>query len=316
MGHDFVFRGANLSLQGRIAGAADVTSGGTDANNSVQPWMFQSFAFSRDMPAWPTVPAGLTFGENANIGGQLDYTSPQAVTIPASAAGNVKFTPMPVNSTGSNSGVVALAPYTIGNWLLDQLRSFIALAVAGLLLVWLLPAFLKNAAQQLAVKPLPSLGWGFVIAIMVPVGAVVLLTAATIIAVALGFLTLGNLGGTLIIATVAALFSGLVAFSLAMAYVTKIIVAYWLGHWVLSKLSPGQATSPIVAMLVGLLPLVLLTGIPMVGWLISLVITLMGLGAVWLMWRRTPSPMSMSLPTPSLAPLPTATLNVSAQQPV
>jgi cytoskeletal protein CcmA (bactofilin family) len=290
------YGGVNLSLQGRIGGNALANVSGASSADGVQPWMFQSFM--PDMPAWPAVPVGLTLGDQANIGGKLDYTSPQPISVPAGVAHEVKFTPMPVNTTDNTRIAITPAPYTVGAWLLDQLRSLVALAVIGLLLIWLLPTFFNRATQQLAAKPWPSLGWGFIVAIMVPVGAVVLFIAAILVAIALGWLTLGNLGGSLVVATMAAVFSALVAFGLAVAYVTKIVVAHWLGQWVLGKLSPNRAPSPVMATLIGLVPVVLLTGIPTLGALIGFVIALLGLGALWLMWQRTSAPML----APSLPP--------------
>ncbi len=276
------YGGSNLSLRGRMGSDVYVNLAGAGPEGGFQPWMLQSSM--PGMPAWPVVPAGLTFGEQARIAGEFEYSSQYAVAVPPGVTENPRFVQLPVDQTAPATSSAA-ASVTLTSWLLDQLRAFVTLIVIGFIVIGLAPRFMPRAAQLLASKPLPSLGWGFALSILVPVGAFVLFIVGIGIAVAFGAVTLGDLGGSIVIALLASIFSALVAFGLLATYATQLIVAYWLGRWLVDKLFPAQTQPQYVALLVGLAPTVLLVGIPTVGWLLWLAATWVGLGTLWLMWR-------------------------------
>ena len=66
------------------------------------------------------------------------------------------------------------------------------------------------------------------------------------------------------------------------SYLSKGIVAYLVGYLILERIAPKVAAHKFWPLLLGLIIYVLLRSIPYFGWAVSLVVTLMGLGAVWL----------------------------------
>jgi hypothetical protein len=113
-------------------------------------------------------------------------------------------------------------------------------------------------------------------------------------------LTLGSLGGSIAWLGIAFLITVLVAFGLILAYFTKLVVSYLSGRWVLSRIRPDLAEKPIWALMVGILILAALLSIPFLGGAINIVITLLGLGTLWLLWqeRSRPQPAAAETPAP------------------
>jgi len=278
IGQDLRFGGSRLNLQGPVAGNAYLEVDAPSADSGPQPWMFS--AFMPNMPAWPNVPAGLTFGEGAIVNGKLNYTSSEETKIPTSASRDVVFTQRAI-TTETQTATVA-QPYTFVSWLLDLLRNYIALIAIGLLLIWLIPNFVRRSADEFTTQPWQSLAWGFMVAIVVPVGLLLVFAIAIAIAVGLGALTLSSLSGSLVITTLAVVFSAFVAFGLIVAYLTKVIVAYWLAHWLATKFIPTRTVHPMLLLVMGLLPVAILAAIPYIGGVLSMLMAFVALGAIWL----------------------------------
>jgi hypothetical protein len=117
--------------------------------------------------------------------------------------------------------------------------------------------------------------------------AVLVLIAATVLlAVLFRFSGLGDLTGTIVWVGVLAVLAIFVAFSLAVAYVSKIFVAYLGGRLLLARYKPEFAESKIWPLVIGLVIFVILAAIPWLGGLVSLVVVLFGLGALWLMGQK------------------------------
>ena len=299
IGQDLRFGGSRLSLQGPVAGNAYLEVDAASQNDGPQPWMFT--AFMPNMPAWPSVPAGLTLGEGAAITGKLSYTSPEEAKIPTSAAHDVVFTQRTVTPTATTQTTEVVAPYTFGSWLLDLMRNYIALIAIGLLIVWLVPNFVRRSADEFTAQPWQSLALGFIVAIIVPIVLLLIFGIAVAIAIALGALTLANLGGSLLITMSALVFSAFVAFGLIIAYLTKVIVAFWLARWAVTKWLPTRTVHPMLLLAIGLLPVAILAAIPYVGTFISMLIAFIALGAIWLIIQPHRH-MNLPVPTTQLTP--------------
>jgi cytochrome b561 len=83
---------------------------------------------------------------------------------------------------------------------------------------------------------------------------------------------------------------GYALFWVSTAFISKIVVAYCIGTWFYARTS--QPLKPIAALLLGILVYALLASIPIFGWVVAVVTTLLGLGALWMTVRdlRTPPP--------------------------
>jgi hypothetical protein len=275
---DVTVAGNGLEIQGRIGGDVKADVGPSEGAPPVNPMQFIP-----DMPAVPQVPGGLSLGGSAEIGGNLEYTAPEQATIPAGVAkGRVHHTRQIAEPTQPEETPVRKA----GQWFLRNLRRLVALVVVGLLLAWLAPSWIRRPAGQLATKPWPSLGLGAATLFGFPVAMFVLIVVIVLLAILLGVLTLGNLVGSVVWLGIAIVVALAVVFGLVVTYLSKIVVGYWGGRLVLKSINPKWVANPIWSVLLGVLIVVLLMAIPFVGWLFGLIITLFGLGTLWLLSRK------------------------------
>jgi hypothetical protein len=294
---DLVVGGAQALLAGDVAGDVLAGTEGLELRGSVggnveadvgQPGEgmgFNPFMFMPGMPAVPSVPGGLTVAESANIGGNLNYTSPAEFNVPAgSVAGQVTHDASPV------AGTVAEMPPSPTELILGHVRRWVALLLVGLLLVGLVPTWVRRAADALQAKPLPSLGLGVVSIPVVIVVFLAIVVAMILLAVILGTATLDDLVGLVIALGLFDLFALAVLFGIAWAYLAKITVSFFSGRLILGRLNDDWAGSRVWPLVLGLVIFVVLTAIPRVGGVIDLILVLFGLGAlvlvVWENWRR------------------------------
>ena len=132
---------------------------------------------------------------------------------------------------------------------------------------------------------MPSLSMGLIVAEGTEIGGN--LDYTSMAAVVLGFITLDNLVGTVIVLGLLVLFALAVLFGIAVAYVTKIVVSFLGGRLILARLKPDWADGRIWPLVVGLVVFVIITAVPWLGGLIGLIVVLLGLGALWLLGLET-----------------------------
>ncbi len=270
-----------LELRGRVGG--DVNAEVGEPGESFPPFM----QFIPGSPPMPSIPGGLTVGQGAEIGGNLDYTSAVGAGIPAGSVAGEVTREEPVVEVEEEEAVVVVSPaMRAANWFLEHLRRLVGLLVVGLLMVWVVPAAIKRSAGLLEAKPLPSLGWGVVTIFAVFVALMITLVATILLAVILGLVTLGNLVGTVVVLGMVTIFDLAVLFGLAVAYVTKIVVSFLIGRLILARLNPDWAEGRVWPLVLGVVIFVIITAIPWLGGLISLVVVLLGLGSLWLLGRE------------------------------
>jgi cytoskeletal protein CcmA (bactofilin family) len=295
VGGDFIYAGYQALLAGDVAEDVRVAVGGLQLSGSIggdvkaevgepgegPPPMF----FMPGVPSMPSVSLGLTVDEGAHIGGKLDYTSASEWSIPAGVvAGTIMRHEPEVKVEVEEEVVVSPARRAAGRFL-SHLQRLVTLLLVGLLMVWVVPSWTEKATGALQAKPLPSLGWGVVTIAAFIFALLVILTVTIIGTVVLGVITLGGLAGTT--AWTGALTMALLGFffSIAVTYVTKVIVSFLGGRLILARLKPDWAEGRIWPLVVGVVIFVIITAIPILGWLVKLVVVLLGLGALWLLGR-------------------------------
>ncbi len=156
---------------------------------------------------------------------------------------------------------------------------FVALAIAalGALVLVFLPTHTAQVSQTAQQAALPSVGVGCLTLLVVPLLAVLFVVTCLGIPV----------GVVLLVLFVAAILFGWIA------------VGMTLGERLLAALNAKNVV-PLLAMLVGVLVLWLITSLPILGWLISIFVASLALGAVVLTRFGT-------RPYPPIAPAPAAT---------
>ncbi len=236
--------------------------------------------------AWPGFPVardpGLRVAEEARIRGKLMYSSPveQADTIEADPDGGVNYQVATGTDQRMDFG------HRAGQWSLMRLRDFITLLVLGSLAVWKFAPLLDRLSEQVRNKPLPAIGWGFV-TLIGGCGVTAICFGSIIV---LGFLlSVVTLGG-LALVTFGVGFSGLalafILFVLAVVYGSKLIVTYLAGKLILQRFAPSVADQAIWPLVLGVVLYVLIRLIPWLGQLVSVVAMLIGLGAMWMLFRE------------------------------
>ena len=207
-------------------------------------------------------------GPKANIKGNLTYAlkendSQLKQDQAASVAGTIsRYTPP---SSAGKDIVKAKADFAkFGamahkGWLIV---TFLGSLLVGFLLLKLFPKTTTGLADQITDKAMPSLGTGFLIVIAIIPALLVL--ALTVIGL--------PLAGMLFL-----------LFSLELC-VGKLVSSYALGHFV-AKQSNWNKLGVYAVYSIGLAIFFLLRAIPVIGWVVSVLATWTGLGAIWLYTR-------------------------------
>jgi cytoskeletal protein CcmA (bactofilin family) len=272
----------SLEISGQVAGNVDAQLGNTENMPSFSP-----FNFMPNMPQVPTAPGGLTVRDSAQIGGDLNYSSVQEASIPAgTVAGNTshQVPEVPAEKPSIKIERKREDGFTlVARWFFSNLRGFLALLVVGLLTVWLFPRFINTSVEALRAKPWPSLGWGFVSLFAFFIVSMVLIAIVVFLCIFLGIITLGELVGMTLWAGFLALSGFLFAIVFAITYISKIIVSFLVGRWIVSQIKPEWAEKPWLPLIVGVIIFAILASIPWLGNLFAFVVILFGLGALWLL---------------------------------
>ncbi|NLF02130.1 MAG: hypothetical protein GX601_14250 [Anaerolineales bacterium] len=294
---DLLFSGYQAALAGTVdsdvrgAMAALELSGqvGEDVNvNVAAPGQnmgrFWDWTLPGDAPE--ALEPGLRVAETAQIGGQLIYTSPelQAEAIEAEPEGGVVFRPAEERARRGGAARVLAA---IGRWLLARLRDLLSLLILGGLALWLIPTWLNRAADQAWSDPLLSLGLGLLVLIVGYVALFALAVLILIVSLLISLISVGGLAWPVFGIGLAVWGLTFIAFQLLVSWGSKLVVTYLVGRWLLGRISRDQKPSAVVALLLGVVIYVILRAIPILGWLVGAVATLIGLGAIWLLIYRS-----------------------------
>lgn len=204
----------------------------------------------------------------------------------------------PVGATSSRSPILAQedglpeeeAEETPENaaltWVVDRLRELITLLIIGGLALWLIPGKVDNWANHVRSRPLAAGGWGLVAYIMGFVATITIFMLILVVGISFAFVTLWGLAWSWWAVAFSALALSFSLFLVSVAYVSKVIVAYLVGRLILERFGAQPDMRKPWPLLLGLTIYVLLCGIPYLGWAISLVVTFLGLGAIWLVFME------------------------------
>jgi cytoskeletal protein CcmA (bactofilin family) len=297
VGGDMLFFGNTGAVAGSIAGMFDVAGAGLMMDGTVgkdmsaevgaaqqappfDPTMFMQLPAGS--PPMPRTTYGLAFGPNAKVGGNLDYTSPTEVQIPAGVvAGQVNYTvtPTPAGKAPPPPPTPAEKAFT---WFVKVVRNFVSLLIIGLLFAYLGPRCWRESLQTLKSKPWLSLLWGFLGYIGYYLLGMVITILIIFLMVILGFLTLGKLVGVVIFAGLVLLASLTLIFYLLTSFMAKVVVAALIGMLIIGLFASSWNEKAFIPLILGLLIYVLLASIPFLGFFVDLFAILFGLGALLL----------------------------------
>jgi cytoskeletal protein CcmA (bactofilin family) len=272
-----VFAGTGaLELRGEFGG--DVTAEVGDATEG-EP------APSMYMPnvkiSIPSVRPGFTVSKDAIIKGDLVYTQSSDISIPSNVvAGKITRNEPAVDV--QNAYVPPTAAEVAIDWTFDLFRTIATIILLGLLLGWLAPKFVNLLGEKIQGTPLASIGWGVVACAAFFFTLLLIMVVMTIGAFFFGVLTLGGVSFWIVLVGLLLIFALCIGFGLVIFFLAQIVVAWLGGKMVLNKLNPKLAESKIWPLVLGAVLVALVTSIPLVGWVFSILIVLAGLGSFWI----------------------------------
>ena len=193
----------------------------------------------------------ITVGSRGHIGGALIAEVRHRDDLRIDPAATLASEPV-VRLAG---GGASPSRYLTASFYLWQSLWLVAALIAGGLLLWLAPGAATVRLETPSVA-LRTLGVGFLCVIAAPVAALV--AAMTLVGLPLAIVLLG-------------------LWALAI-YLAKIPVALFLARTVLGP--PGYG-GPASALLVGLLAVFVAVNLPFIGWIVNLVLTLLGVGGLF-----------------------------------
>jgi cytoskeletal protein CcmA (bactofilin family) len=274
-----------LEINGVVGNDVYAEVAGTDESG-------QAYYFTGPPGVDTVVPSGIRVSDDAKIGGKLTYKSSedQSDAIEIKPAGGINFEYDPSDAPkrdepkhGSPGGLVAA-------YLFKRVQVFITLMLLGGLVVWQLPALLKRVGGKVEKESMPSLGWGLVTVMVVYMGAFIVAGLIIAGAIFFGVVTLGELSMVILTVGFSSLALFLAGFGLLVSYGSKLVVAFMVGRLIIRWLAPQYEEQPIWSMLLGVLIYTFLRSIPIFGFMIGLFVTLIGIGAMWLVYREYAGP--------------------------
>jgi len=279
VGGDVDVGGGAVEIAGAIEGDARVDVGGTERGESLPPF----YNFIPNLPTVPSVPAGLAVREGAEIDGDLSYTANFEADVPGGAvAGEIDFNRYVPEEPEEEMRPEPSPARMVARWSFRQLRRLTTFLLVGVLMMWIVPGWTRRLAKNVERKPLPSLGWG-VVAIAVFGALMVMLVIATVLlTIVFGAVTLGGLAGRLAVLGGIVTTSAGFSFSVLWRYVTTIVISLFLGQMIFRAFNSQAEQNRWWPVVLGVVIFVIVTAVPVLGWLVKLVAVLFGLGAFWI----------------------------------
>ena len=275
---DVAVAGSSLRVNGTIGGDVKASVGG--GGSAFDPGTMMGPGAER-LPAYTRIPDGLTFGNEGKISGDLDYSADSEASLPSNVVGGkVTFTQEERRDVtqrfngrgGAGRDAFGAAVRTVGH----AAVSFVLLMLVGLVLQRFAPNFLDRSVTALKTRLAASFGYGllgYAVAVGILIGLFVLFLLLIIpFAVAGGagpFIGLSAVigGGTL------------VSLWVLLDWVAPLVVALVLGGWVMKQFNQDRQ-SAFWTLIVGLLLVIVAQAVPIGGALASLLIGVLGFGAV------------------------------------
>lgn len=186
----------------------------------------------------------------------------------------------PLQSPASQETQPTDTAANVRDWTSNRAREFVVLALIGLVLVLAFPRLLTEWSLSIPARPwLTAL-----VGLLVAVNGFILAFLLFLLLIALGILflqlTLGALTfltWTLGMTVTAAAFW---LFILFLFYISQVVFATWAAHWAFKRFAPQTKLHRVIPMLVGVFVFVILAALPVVGAIVSLLASLLGMGGV------------------------------------
>ncbi|MEA1909802.1 MAG: hypothetical protein U9M89_02165 [Patescibacteria group bacterium] len=242
---DLVVGTGNINILGRILGNLKAGFGSAQINGTITGDADLRYGNG-----------SLVFGDDAKIGGKLDYWAQKETNKFSAVAGSVEFHKARIHNKDFPKAAGFLAPFAM---FMGALGSFLGILLIGGLFIIFMPKYLVRAAKTAKKNYWTALWQGFLFLVAVPILA--FLIALT------GF----GIPAALII-----MFSYIIILMLA-----SIPAAMTVGSLIYSYTDTAKMKQ-FGTLVIGAAIFVLLGIIPAIGWLIKFLLILIGIGVIWI----------------------------------
>jgi hypothetical protein len=282
---DVNFNGSALVLAGAVDGDVYASVGSSDTSPSFIPFPFP-FSVSFQTP-------GLTVQSDGRIGGDLNYSGPRPGNINGRITGEINFTldlPRP-DITQTSLETEEMRPGDqIARYLNAVLADVLSLMAAGVLIMAIAPAWVREPAKVLPRQAPSSFGWGLIGALLsVPISLILVLVSILFL-VLVSMITLGGFTwmGLLLLIIINAIVIG--GFVFVILFMARLVISDLIGRWISRRLftTGDRMVLNLLALLIGVTVYSLLTNIPLpwVGTVVYALGIFLGLGAIMLHARQ------------------------------
>lgn len=254
-----------LKVNGPVGGDLNVEIGepSSDSEWLVDNWM-------KDMPVIKVLDPGYVVEESL-VEGDL----------------NIKVTPV---ETNVNVPEIKIDPaQLILGYLRRRAGEFIALMLVGMIVLWLMKDTLLKAVDEVKSNAGKDSLWGLLVYFLYVPVVFTLFVVLTLLIIMVSLLTLGSLTGEVIAISSFSFFGLLTLFGMLASLGTKIVVGYLVGRWLLSKISNLSYENywhHVGALALGVFLYEVLRAIPLAGFVIMLVVVVIGTGAFFVLLKN------------------------------
>jgi hypothetical protein len=211
----------------------------------------------------------IKLGPSASVAGNFEYTSADEASMAAGATikGQTRHnlpapSPAPSNqnvATAVGAFLSAVLAFILGLIIVLALIKYAAALLVAIVIILIARKQVERIIEALRTRPWPCLGWGALIAVLVPIGVVIL--CITIVGIPLAAAALA--------AYIIALFLG------------HIITAIFLGKWMLRQPARDITNGNLIgAAALGLLVIYIVGLIPVISVITDLAVVLFGFGSI------------------------------------
>lgn len=243
VGGDFIFGGGNVIINGMVNGDVMGAGGNVTINNVIKG---DVVLYNVD---------SIAFGQNGRVMGNLSYRSPNPskTATKQHIRGLIEYEPSKVSV--SDKKIQLLTSGILAGFSIFRL---LAILLSGLILIWLVRFFMTNSVKAGYTEPFKSLGFGFLALILPPIVALILLITG--IGYFLSFL--------------------LVLMWLFLIFLGKLTGILMIGMLIVSVKSKSGFWRVYGAFALGALIYILVSLVPIIGWIAQFILILIGMGAV------------------------------------
>ena len=258
-----------LQINGTVGGdvTGEVSAAGRGAPRQVPlPNMPETVA---------TLPSGLVVGPAARIDGQMNVREISPAAQPV------------------------VGVFGLPLWLSDRLGTTIGLLLVAVFIIALWPRFLPALSGALQRRPLPSLGWGLLIYLLLfPVGILVGIVLIIGLTLLFAMVTFGQLTAAMLGLTVGTYLFALFGFLFFTYVIAWLVVGHLLGRALFNRANrPVSRIAQFFYVVLGVVLWQALRAVPVLGFIVAFFVGTLALGAVVVYWQ------DRHRPTPILTPL-------------